>query len=490
LLGLVLFSIIALLSLYFANLFTRMSLKKITTKLVESKKLILNFTLVVLIFQSFLLLSWNIKPIKVEAATASISVTDDVVVVSNQNYNQKFRDHLGAGNAYYDGALGKGTSLIKFNSLSLPAGAIVTGANLVLKQYSHSIIGAGNPVLYASRPNSDWDPNSVRWGIQPGYAENGPAVGVASGVRQFNLDVTGIVQNWANGSPNYGIAVRSDSTSNGSWICSIREEGVGGSSQCNGFRTRVDITYIINSAPYQPVLDSSYLSSNDTHGGVPYVGGIVRENNPVDPNDDLKQDCVLNSGCNVRVRFTNFGDADAAPGHYNYSDIVYEATVPPGGSSPVGSTQVVNWPSTSEYNQSTFISDGYYRVYARSVDHMGLWSYSNVANLKVDTTAPIPAQVIDLNEYSKGDQLLVNSNNSGDTKGLSNPVKYDFCRTDGVDPSNPTPFNGGTSATPSGTDFSNCSTTGASGMTGGGLTPPNFHPLSNKYHRYFIVLVK
>jgi hypothetical protein len=447
-----------------------MSFKKITTKLVASKRLILNFTLVVLIFQSFLLLSWNIKPIKVEAATASISVTDDVVVVSNQNYNQKFRDHLGAGNAYYDGALGKGASLIKFNGLSLPAGAIVTNANLVLKQYSHSIIGASNPVLYASRPTSDWNPNTVRWNIQPGYADNGPAVGVAAGVREFNLNVTGIVQSWASGSANYGIAVRSDSTANGSWICSIREQGVGGSSQCNGFRTRVDITYIINSAPYQPVLDSSFLSSNDAHGGQPYVGGIVRENNPLDPNDDLKQNCVVNSGCNVRVRFTNFGDADAAPGHYNYSDIVYEATVPPGGSSVVGSTQVVNHPSTAEYNQSTFIPDGYYRVYARSVDYLGYWSFSNVVNLKVDTTAPIPAIVVDLNEYSKGDQLLVNANNTGDTNGLSNPVKYDFCRTEGVDPGLATPFNGGTLATPTDSDFVHCSTTGASGMTGGGTT--------------------
>jgi len=100
----------------------------------KTKKYILNFTLVTLVFQSFLLLSLNLKPIQVEAASTSISVTDDVLVVSNQNYNQQFRDHLGAGNAFYNGNLGRGTSLIKFNSPSIPSGAIVTGASLVLKQ--------------------------------------------------------------------------------------------------------------------------------------------------------------------------------------------------------------------------------------------------------------------------------------------------------------------------------------------------------------------
>ncbi len=414
------------------------------------------------------LVSLSVQPIAVKAQTANVSVADDVMIVSNQSGSQYFRDHVGAGYAFYSGSLGQAISLIKFNNPNLPAGAIVTGASINLKQYSHSILNAANPSLYASKIDANWNPSTATWANRPSFSNDGGTVSVGSGVRTFSLDATNAVRSWYTGGTNYGIAVRSSSTNNGSWLCSVRIVGPdGGSSFCNGFATSLSINYILNSPPNVPVLDSSLLSSNDAHGGLPYVGGIVRTNNLLDPNDDLKQDCVQNNGCKVQIRFTNFGDGDQAPGDYNLSEIILEPATPPGASLPVGISQNIYWPSTAEFNQTLDIKDGYYKVYAKSVDNIGAISYSNSTYLKVDTTAPVPAEIVTLPEFSVGDQLLVNSTNGGDVGGLSNPVKYDFCRTDGIDPSALTPFNAGTSATPTSSDFVRCSSTGADGIDPG-----------------------
>jgi hypothetical protein len=270
-------------------------------------------SLLVFVSSLFTLISLTVQPIVVQAMTATTSVADDVMIVSNQSGPQYFRDHVGAGYAYYNADLGQAISLIKFNNPNLPAGAIVNGASINLKQYSHSIIGAANPILYTSKIDTNWNPSSVTWNTQPSYSNNGNTQSIGSGVRTFSLDATNAVRSWYTGGANYGIAVRSSSTSNGSWLCSVRIQGVGGSTFCNGFATSLSINYILNNPPNVPVLDSNLLSSNDAHGGLPYVGGIVRTNNPLDPNDDLKQDCVVNDGCKVQIRFTNFGDADQAP---------------------------------------------------------------------------------------------------------------------------------------------------------------------------------
>jgi hypothetical protein len=430
------------------------------------------FSLVVLVSQLFLVISISLQPIPVEASSYAWTGNGQEKIITQNGSNQFFRDHLSAGFGYnYE----LNYSLIKFDAPSLPSGAIITSARLELFQYSESMTGFGHNV-YASVLAGDWSTGGTNsWG-SPGFVANSNQVYSAPGSHAVNIDITGFLQNgdYANRIANYGIALRSPSTGSGGSYCSSRNDSStlnGGSPTWCGANSypKIAIEYTLNNPPNIPVLDSNFLSSNDAHGGESYIGGVVRENNPATTADDLTQNCVKNSGCNVRIRFGNFGDPDAAPGQYVSSTIFFEANVPPGGSAVVGTSKTVGWGSTADFDQAVFLSDGYYRVYASSVDGLGAVSNSNSAFVKVDTTAPLPVTIQNLAEFSAGDQLMVNANSVGDTNSLSNPTKYDFCRTDGLDPNSSTPFAGGTSATATDSDFVHCSSSGDAGPNAPGM---------------------
>jgi hypothetical protein len=430
------------------------------------------FSLVVLVSQLFLVISISLQPIPVEASSYAWTGNGQEKIITQNGSNQFFRDHLSAGFGYnYE----LNYSLIKFDAPSLPSGAIITSARLELFQYSESMTGFGHNV-YASVLAGDWSTGGTNsWG-SPGFVANSNQVYSAPGSHAVNIDITGFLQNgdYANRIANYGIALRSPSTGSGGSYCSSRNDSStlnGGSPTWCGANSypKIAIEYTLNNPPNIPVLDSNFLSSNDAHGGESYIGGVVRENNPATTADDLTQNCVKNSGCNVRIRFGNFGDPDAAPWQYVSSTIFFEANVPPGGSAVVGTSKTVGWGSTADFDQAVFLSDGYYRVYASSVDGLGAVSNSNSAFVKVDTTAPLPVTIQNLAEFSAGDQLMVNANSVGDTNSLSNPTKYDFCRTDGLDPNSSTTFAGGTSATATDSDFVHCSSSGDAGPNAPGM---------------------
>lgn len=93
-----------------------------------------------------------------------------------------------------------------------PRGATVTRATLTLKAKGAS---SGSRVITVNRIADPWKEARVTWATKPTVATGNAAtktVGALTDAATIDLDVTGIVQSWANGAKNLGFRISTDAT--------------------------------------------------------------------------------------------------------------------------------------------------------------------------------------------------------------------------------------------------------------------------------------
>ncbi len=99
-------------------------------------------------------------------------------------------------------------SLVRFDTSSIPAGAIVTSATLTLLKQS----SPGNGLVEVHRATAPWSESTVTWNSFGGAIDTTVEGVVNSAVspngQPVSVDVTTLAQAWVNGSlPNYGVAL-------------------------------------------------------------------------------------------------------------------------------------------------------------------------------------------------------------------------------------------------------------------------------------------
>ena len=140
----------------------------------------------------------------------SSSDTADACVCSGYpNTNYQMATQLRTG---YDSDYGIRRTYIKFNiPASIPAYS-VTDATLDLEKIS----GAA-PQMRAYRCTSSWSSGSITWNNKPGYSTTNMStvsVPFREGSVWYTMNVTGLVQDWVNGTyANYGFVVRDQNES-------------------------------------------------------------------------------------------------------------------------------------------------------------------------------------------------------------------------------------------------------------------------------------
>lgn len=92
-----------------------------------------------------------------------------------------------------------------------PRGATVTRATLVLHASGAS---TGSRTISVYRTTEQWFMGLLNWNNRPAVATPGRSttVGALAANQRIEVDVTPLVQAWANGSPNYGVTVRTTGT--------------------------------------------------------------------------------------------------------------------------------------------------------------------------------------------------------------------------------------------------------------------------------------
>jgi hypothetical protein len=109
---------------------------------------------------------------------------------------------------------GKARSLVKFDVSDIPAGTTISEAKLYLYLVNGCDIGERTHQVTTYRIIPSWSSSSVTWNNQPGHGEAYGSAWVPSKTWDwYTFDVTSLVQNWVNGTSNYGLMLRSNESS-------------------------------------------------------------------------------------------------------------------------------------------------------------------------------------------------------------------------------------------------------------------------------------
>lgn len=108
----------------------------------------------------------------------------------------------------YDSIYGARRTYIKFDIPSSIQAGTVSSAYLRMEKY---VTVAGSTTTTACRATSSWSSSSVTWNNKPGFSTvNAASASVYSGM-WWQMNVTGIVKQWVNGTyTNYGFVVKED----------------------------------------------------------------------------------------------------------------------------------------------------------------------------------------------------------------------------------------------------------------------------------------
>ena len=109
-----------------------------------------------------------------------------------------------------------GRGIFRFDLSTIPAGATVLSADFraYLAQTSTS------PAILdveLKRIDAPWQEMTVAWNTQPGYTGANNVLGVGTGLGYTSWNVTGLVQTWVSGAPNYGLALLSKNETTIGW---------------------------------------------------------------------------------------------------------------------------------------------------------------------------------------------------------------------------------------------------------------------------------
>jgi len=202
---------------------------------------------------------------------------NDTRVSDDDTANSFFSDFRGQALIRFDGIFGAG---------AVPAGSTITKATLVLDIPDDIDTPFYNPDFYVYRVIRDWNEsstwNSLSGGLSVGQ-DLGELVGsflgdnVPDSETMRRINVTSVVQAWANGTPNQGLAVMPQ-------IISGNDDGIEIRSSENGnviLRPRLEITYVV--VPVFADLDGDGLVNGADLAALLGTWGL---NGPADLNND------------------------------------------------------------------------------------------------------------------------------------------------------------------------------------------------------------
>jgi hypothetical protein len=306
-------------------------------------------------------------------------------------------------------------ALMKFNMGSIPAGAILRGANLQVKHYG------SNAALTAkvSRVTENWNNDTLQtvnyinddngnYGSEyfPVYNTNAEGGGAT---RTIDLDLNLIEQLKAN---NQGIAVKPNGASNSLGFVFCASDNSKAGHPCNSYLQgpRLVITYDINQAPDAPNL-------------------VSPENNKVFMNDCDESQVPPQGRCRttypVQNVVNNVKDGDSAPGDISHAVIYFNG----GNNFTSPNLPEDNGDQTVVYNGN--FNDGVTTWKARSFDKLGTASnFSGEFRFTTDTTPPVVPTITPLPEYTKGVgiesqvQVEVLGNKTTDNVAAQADIKY------------------------------------------------------------------
>ena len=139
-----------------------------------------------------------------EPAAHALSAPDLFYAFSDAYVTETYPDgNYGSGSLLVVALLkgpARAESLLRFDFYGIPPGAVISDATL----YVYHQEGSGpNPTIEVHRLTSNWTETGVTWNNRPGHSPaiyDAVAVGTVAG--WISWDVTGLVQNWVNGTVN------------------------------------------------------------------------------------------------------------------------------------------------------------------------------------------------------------------------------------------------------------------------------------------------
>jgi len=136
--------------------------------------------------------------------------------------------NYGAAPTLYVGsqsASATGRALFRFDLSMIPGGATVLSARF----QAYLVQTSSSPAILdveLKRIDAPWQEMVVAWNTQPGYTGANNVMGVGTALAYYGWDVTGLVQTWASGAPNRGLALLSKNESILGWRGFASKESV------------------------------------------------------------------------------------------------------------------------------------------------------------------------------------------------------------------------------------------------------------------------
>jgi len=118
-----------------------------------------------------------------------------------------------------------GRALFRFDLSMIPGGATVLSARF----QAYLVQTSSSPAILdveLKRIDAPWQEMVVAWNTQPGYTGANNVMGVGTALAYYGWDVTGLVQTWASGAPNRGLALLSKNESILGWRGFASKESV------------------------------------------------------------------------------------------------------------------------------------------------------------------------------------------------------------------------------------------------------------------------
>ncbi|WP_275404941.1 DNRLRE domain-containing protein [Streptomyces sp. SID10815] len=301
--------------------------------------------------------------------TSTLAVTTDTWV-QNPDYpdSQTSSQELKSGT--YDGGADTARSYLKFNTSAFTGKHIQSATMSLYSYYSSSC--SSTAVTQAKRITSALDTTTLTWGAQPSttttnMATNGGHWGYNSScpANWSNWTLTGMVQDWANGTANNGIQLSSSDEKDSTNWRRFRSANY----TTSGYAPKLVVTY--NSYPAVPTGAAISPSTSNAYNGHRYVTSLT---------PTLSSKVTDPDGANVQAQYEI--TADPAYADTTYSLTAYGKTV------ASGSTSTLAVPSAS-----AFPSGSHLRYRARAYDGTDFGSWSGYTTFVLNTTKPVAPTV-------------------------------------------------------------------------------------------------
>ncbi len=288
-------------------------------------------------------------PVTIDPTTTLAVTTDTWIQYPDYPDSQVGSQELKSGS--YDAGAHVARTYLKFD-VSKFTGKHITGATMSLYNYYSATCDTTGATTTARRITSAWDSHTIVWGTEPtlttvNMAENtGHWGGSSCPPNWSHWTLTGMVQDWADGRPNYGIGIRSANQND--------------STSWRRFR----------SANYT------------TPGYAPKL--VVNYNTPPGTPASLSPaaDTATSSARPTLSSKSTDADGNAVQANYEIWKPDGTAALQSGKSVFVNSGAVANW------TPATALANGSYKWRARAYDGTDYSAWSGWQTLTVDTTAP------------------------------------------------------------------------------------------------------